>query len=438
MKRNVLFIIALMIEVTTVVVAQNNTPAEMFERKWTIKQIDKLSKQHPANLPILNYDFSEVWIDNGYLGFKGDNYQRMRVAFTEGNKVATDEYKLKGTVAIDAMSRPIECTLHIVSVVSRDGDETEDIATEKIYDLFGAYTINIYSTYGDSHGTQKGVFYTSVYELDDTVSLNDLGGYADGWCNNLFCGWVINRKGKTQEKMHFGIGRIPDCGDLDVGVGEFIPNEKYYPYGWDNYMEELNAQSDYNDFEEIDGNGELPNNIKWMKNFRKWNDKDNTMIMYLDVIFMQNNKKIRSFRPYINSMLIPNENSRKFIGDVTMEDVNFDGHPDVLINMGSYGIRFQQAFACYLYDPMKKDYRYVREYQTLDDPNPIVKDQTIVSGGRSSYIEHEYISWKWQGFKLTPVSKLVGTIRDDEKTDFVEYDYDSAKGDWVETKKWTK
>ncbi len=35
--------------------------------------------------------------------------------------------------------------------------------------------------------------------------------------------------------FNWGNGRIPDAGDLDVGTGEFFPNEKYKKFRWNNF-----------------------------------------------------------------------------------------------------------------------------------------------------------------------------------------------------------
>ena len=42
-------------------------------------------------------------------------------------------------------------------------------------------------------------------------------------------------KTKSSKKCHWGDYRIPDCGDLDKGAGEFSVSEKYIKNGWENY-----------------------------------------------------------------------------------------------------------------------------------------------------------------------------------------------------------
>ena len=55
---------------------------------------------------------------------------------------------------------------------------------------------------------------------------------SDGFCNNQFeCTWTSYKTGKVK-KCNWGDFRIPDCGDLNVGEGEFSVNEKYLQNGW--------------------------------------------------------------------------------------------------------------------------------------------------------------------------------------------------------------
>ena len=60
---------------------------------------------------------------------------------------------------------------------------------------------------------------------------------ADNFDNNGFVGhWTSYRTGKSKI-CHWGDFRIPDCGDLDQGVGGFIPNPKYLRRGWQSFYD---------------------------------------------------------------------------------------------------------------------------------------------------------------------------------------------------------
>ncbi len=86
-------------------------------------------------------------------------------------------------------------------------------------------------------GTIKGTL-TSNFYLDKTGSLRyDAIVFAgDGFSNNeCIATWTSYKTGKSR-KCHWGDFRIPESGDLDVGVGEFIISDKFIRNGWENYM----------------------------------------------------------------------------------------------------------------------------------------------------------------------------------------------------------
>ncbi len=67
---------------------------------------------------------------------------------------------------------------------------------------------------------------------------------ADGYSNNLFTGTWSSYGGSMTKPCNWGDYRIPNCGDLDSGDGEFVPNEKYRSKGWQSYVDAMNAPLD--------------------------------------------------------------------------------------------------------------------------------------------------------------------------------------------------
>jgi hypothetical protein len=57
----------------------------------------------------------------------------------------------------------------------------------------------------------------------------------DGFSNNQFVGNWTSYKTNASKKCNWGDYRIPECGDLDIGAGEFSVDDKYLKNGWDNY-----------------------------------------------------------------------------------------------------------------------------------------------------------------------------------------------------------
>lgn len=59
---------------------------------------------------------------------------------------------------------------------------------------------------------------------------------ADGYSNCQYEGtWTSYKTSKTKT-CNWGDYRIPNSKDLDNGCGEFIPQEKYAKFGWQNYI----------------------------------------------------------------------------------------------------------------------------------------------------------------------------------------------------------
>ena len=64
---------------------------------------------------------------------------------------------------------------------------------------------------------------------------DDIDEYSDDYRNNQFVGTWTSYKTGVKKVANWGICRIPCSGDLDIGAAEFMPNEKYYKYGWEDY-----------------------------------------------------------------------------------------------------------------------------------------------------------------------------------------------------------
>jgi hypothetical protein len=89
-------------------------------------------------------------------------------------------------------------------------------------------------TKGQPHsGTFEGNFKTSFYlDKSNNIIYDDIDLDADGYTNNEFTGnWKMYDSNFTQ-RCNWGDFRVPNCGDLDIGAGEFSPNDKYLKYGW--------------------------------------------------------------------------------------------------------------------------------------------------------------------------------------------------------------
>jgi len=66
---------------------------------------------------------------------------------------------------------------------------------------------------------------------------------ADGWRNNQFAGTWTSYRTKASKPASWGDSRIPVAGDLDIGAGEFSPDEKYLAHGWQSYHDAYVGQN---------------------------------------------------------------------------------------------------------------------------------------------------------------------------------------------------
>lgn len=55
---------------------------------------------------------------------------------------------------------------------------------------------------------------------------------SDSYCNNQFVGTWKSYDAEIPKTCNWGDSRIPQSGDLDIGTGEFYPNDKYVANGW--------------------------------------------------------------------------------------------------------------------------------------------------------------------------------------------------------------
>ena len=94
--------------------------------------------------------------------------------------------------------------------------------------------------YEDKKQTSTGFFkgkLTSNFIIDNQGKFryDALMFSADDFSNNQFVGSWTSYKTNIAKKCNWGDYRIPVCGDLDIGAGEFSVESKYVKNGWTNY-----------------------------------------------------------------------------------------------------------------------------------------------------------------------------------------------------------
>jgi hypothetical protein len=186
---------------------------------------------------IVTYD-SEVPIykRNELIGFIGDNYQRFFIHFISVIQNPTNPYEY--LVFGKDMVKNNLCTFQGVMKIT----QSRLYLTSDIPNIKQGYAKCDVVLYEDKKqnfsGLIKGML-TCWFVIDEKGKLiyDATSVYADGFCNNQFVGKWTSYKTKESKTCNWGNDRIPECGDLDIGAGEFSVNEKYQKKGWENYLQ---------------------------------------------------------------------------------------------------------------------------------------------------------------------------------------------------------
>jgi hypothetical protein len=93
-------------------------------------------------------------------------------------------------------------------------------------------------------GTFRGVFQSNFYlDKSGKAHYDDIDNAADGYTNNQFIGRWISHKGNIIKRCNWGDFRIPFSGHLDIGAGEFSPDDQYLKFGWQSVRDLMNSQT---------------------------------------------------------------------------------------------------------------------------------------------------------------------------------------------------
>ena len=202
------------------------------------------------------YNFTEVFMaDSPFrLGILGKEYKRLQMYYESVTRQSSDTYRVKGYSNAAGNVCPFEGTIKIVSITTQN---SEDFDTDHfVYFLEATY--NFKETGGIGTGTFTGTAGFDFWIHNKTPLIEDGMAGADGYCNSQYKGFWTSDKTKTKKIANWGSFRIPDCGDLDQGVGEFIPAEKYHSKGWADCFNAFYGKTD-----EIKANALFNENSRW-------------------------------------------------------------------------------------------------------------------------------------------------------------------------------
>lgn len=197
---------------------------------------------------IVKYDLSKLWLASrnaNVLGFIGDDFQRLRmkiISITK-DKNKPDTYIVTGKSMVKNNINRFGGTITVSKVRAfKKGSwgVDDDYAGQNIKNLgkiIAKYNFAEDKTQPGS-GVFEGVLATDwLVKNDSKIYLDDVLSGGDGYTNNQFVGTWKSYKTGAVKTANWGDDRIPMSGDLDIGAGEFAPDEKYRKFGWQNYYD---------------------------------------------------------------------------------------------------------------------------------------------------------------------------------------------------------
>jgi hypothetical protein len=212
--------------------------------KWENKVLndpDLYNKEYKDSLE--KYNFTPLWTqtDNSLVyGFIGSNYQRIRIKIISASKSKTnpDVYTISGKSMVKNNISRFTGTINIVTARIYKNmhwgidEEYKDSGIRKEGVIIAKYRFA-----EDSSEKYSGIFYgilsTSWYiNKNGQLKYDNIENYSDGYCNDQFVGTWKGYKTSTKKICNWGDFRIPFSGALDVGAGEFSPNNTYLKFGW--------------------------------------------------------------------------------------------------------------------------------------------------------------------------------------------------------------
>ena len=205
-----------------------------YERSEILDTVDVTSQ-------FLNLNFAPLLINEqrNRLGYIGANYQRFYINFSSVIKDHKDPalYHVKGKTQVKDNICDFSGKLEIIGI--RRWLKT-DRCENPVQPLVEAVTFFIYTFQENPKQKFAGIFNgyaMAQWYLDSLkgVRYDDLWNCSDGFSNNQFVGNWKNLASGQYKHCNWGDYRIPYSDDLDNGVGEFYPNEKYLKYGWSTY-----------------------------------------------------------------------------------------------------------------------------------------------------------------------------------------------------------
>ena len=328
---------------------------------------------------LLRYDYSQVLMENDFLGYIG-NGQRLYMHFDTIYKdpVKPQYYHVEGKSKVkqNLCSFTGGITIHSFA----PNEESDSLV--KRYHLKAQYQLNEDANQRGS-GFFAGRLTSDFFIYRDSICFDEMEGGEDGYNNNQFEGRWTSYRTKISKKANFGIGRIPDSGNLDVGAAEFHVDPEKQHLGWESYTKAFETETPEGQKAQAEEDRE------WWKGdkevFISWQSKTENGAFKLDIY--QNRRYLQTLdfgKNIINYW-------------VDQRDYNFDGHRDFAVWL--YNLSKKQVFLW-----SEKQGKYVHEpfFDNLESPT-IFKDARCIVDTRyvnDKCIEHVMYQYDGQNYRL--------------------------------------
>lgn len=181
------------------------------------------------------------------IGYIGTDFQRFDIHFTEVGRSVSDplKYELRGYTRTNNTICRFEGELHIDSLLEYPPCDAPDYANGiwSGWYLKGHYQLREHPDLRGS-GILEGEHNIQI-AVDErgNIYYDTLYLVADGYENNQWEGIWRSYSTEAVKTCNWGDFRIPNSLKLDVGCGEFIPDEAYRDKGWQSYYDYYNAWS---------------------------------------------------------------------------------------------------------------------------------------------------------------------------------------------------
>jgi len=362
------------------------------------------------------YDYSQILCQQAYkyLGYIGNNYQRLYIHFSSVTKDAADAtlYHVKGASRVRNNVCNFAGTIHLKGVSE---DKENRFGKLKQYLLTGEYDL-CEDQQQPGSGRFRGKNTFGFYLYNNQVRFDDLTYMvSDGYTNNTYEGqWTSYKTGKAK-KANWGVGRIPDSERLDTGTAEFHVAKKYVHNGWETYSVAM-------------GNGDgLPLSLEDAVNEEHrewWQGKDEVRQTCRSTVGNDRRIRVQVYRNGALAQLIElpidsvsvNETN---VGNAWFGDVTGDGRGDLLISLN--GMAHEPAYyACYTWNEQQRQYVRIPSYTDMPNPTDLDVYNTIFTYIETEKGHHVQKRYAFQDGRFVQLAALYRTEAPDKPTHYTE------------------